>query len=134
MPAASFASVRSSLERGKLVPVYYLTGDEEVLKDELVDAIVDSAVDPSNRDFNLDVRSAADLDGESFHALVETPPLLAERRAAVVRNLEQWRKNSATVDIDGSGSRSRRWPGPRQDADCERPPRFRSGSRARSGT
>jgi DNA polymerase-3 subunit delta len=94
MPAASFASVRSSLERGKLVPVYYLTGDEEVLKDELVDAIVDSAVDPSNRDFNLDVRSAADLDGESFHALVETPPLLAERRAAVVRNLEQWRKNS----------------------------------------
>jgi DNA polymerase-3 subunit delta len=94
MPAASFAAVRSSLERGKLVPVYYLTGDEEVLKDELVDAIVDSAVDPSNRDFNLDVRSAADLDGESFHALVETPPLLAERRAAVVRNLEQWRKNS----------------------------------------
>lgn len=94
MPAASFASVRSSLERGKLVPVYYLTGDEEVLKDELVDAIVDSAVDPSNRDFNLDVRSAADLDGESFYALVETPPLLAERRAAVVRNLEQWRKNS----------------------------------------
>lgn len=87
-------SVRRAIERGDLAPVYYLTGDEEILKDELVDMIVNAAVDSSARDFNVDLRSAGDLDAESLHALVETPPMLAERRVAVVRNLEQWRKNS----------------------------------------
>lgn len=94
MPAASVESVRNALRRGNPAPVYYLTGDEDVLKDELVEAIVDATVDSSTRDFNLDVRAARDLDGESLHALVETPPMLAERRVAVIRYVEQWRKTT----------------------------------------
>lgn len=80
-----------ALNAGDLVPVYYLTGDEDILKEELVQALVNAAVDPAARDFNVDVRGAGDLDGESLHALVETPPMLAERRAVVVKGLEQWR-------------------------------------------
>lgn len=96
MSAASYASVRRAVARGDLAPVYYVTGEEEILKDELVDAIVGQALEPAARDFNLDVRSAGDLNGETFHTLVETPPMLAERRVAVVKGLEQWRKNSKT--------------------------------------
>jgi DNA polymerase III subunit delta len=94
MAAAKLKAVRRSIARGELDPVYYLTGDEDILKDELADAIVARAVEPSCRDFNVDVRSAGDLDAETLNALVETPPMLAERRVAVVRNLEQWRKNA----------------------------------------
>lgn len=94
MAAPTPKSVRRALKQGNLAPVYYLTGDEEILKDELVEMIVDAAVDSSARDFNVDLRSAGDLNAETLHALVETPPMLAERRVAVVRNLEQWRKNS----------------------------------------
>jgi DNA polymerase-3 subunit delta len=90
----SFDSAYRQIRRGDLAPVYYLTGEEDVLKNELVDFVQQQAVDPASRDFNLDVRSAGDLDGESLHALVETPPMLAERRVVVVRNLEQWRKNA----------------------------------------
>ncbi len=74
--------------------MYYLSGEEDILKDELVASIIDAALDPAARDFNLDVRSAGELTRESLHTLLETLPMLAERRVAVVRGLEQWRKNA----------------------------------------
>lgn len=92
--ALSFESAFRHVKRGQLESVYYLTGDEDVLKDELVRAIIEHAVDTSSRDFNVDVRAAGDLDGEAVHALVETPPMLAERRVVVIKNVDQWRKNA----------------------------------------
>ncbi len=94
MAAVDYTSARQAIQRTSLAPVYYLTGEEDILKDELVGAIIDVAVDPASRDFNLDIRGAGDLTGESLHALLETVPMLAERRVAVVRGIEQWRKNS----------------------------------------
>lgn len=99
MAAVTFAQASRALREGSVQPVYYLTGDEDVLKDEFVAALVDSAVDPATRDFNLDVRSANDLDGEALNALIETPPMLAERRVVVVRGLEQWRRNAKVWDV-----------------------------------
>jgi DNA polymerase-3 subunit delta len=90
----SFDSVYRLLKRAPLDPVYYLTGDEDLLKDEVVQWIVEKAVDQASRDFNLDFRNAGDLTGEEFHSLVETPPMLADRRAVVVKGVEQWRSNS----------------------------------------
>jgi DNA polymerase-3 subunit delta len=90
----SFDSVYRLLKRDPPAPVYYLTGDEDMLKEEVVQWIVDRTVDAASRDFNLDLRNAGDLTGEDFHALVETPPMLADRRVVVVKNLEQWRSNA----------------------------------------
>lgn len=90
----SFDVAFRQIRRGEPAPLYYLTGDEEVLKDEVLECLVDRVVDPAARDFNYDVRAAGDLDGESLHALVETPPMLASRRLVIIRNLEQWRRNA----------------------------------------
>ena len=95
----SFDVIFRLLKREPVAPVYYLTGDEDLLKEEVVQWILDKAVDVANRDFNLDVRTAGDLTGEDFHALVETPPMLAERRAVVIRGLEQWRANSKVWQV-----------------------------------
>jgi DNA polymerase-3 subunit delta len=99
MAGLSLDAARRELGRGKLAAVYYLTGSEEILKDELVDAIIETALGPGERDFNLDIRSAGDLDGESFHALVETLPVLAQRRVVVIRGLEQWRRGAKVWDV-----------------------------------
>ena len=90
MAALTLDALLRSLKKGAPVPepVYLLHGDEDVLKDEAIRALVDSAVG-SSRDFNLDVRFAPDLTPESFHALVNTPPMMAERRAVVIRGVEQ---------------------------------------------
>ena len=98
MSAVDYSTVRQVIRRS-LAPVYYLTGEEDILKDELVDTIIDAAVEPASRDFNVDIRGAGDLTGETLYTLLETPPMLAERRVAVVRGIDQWRKNSKIWQI-----------------------------------
>jgi DNA polymerase-3 subunit delta len=93
MPALTLDALLRSLKkgsRGALDPVYLLYGDEDVLKDEALRSLLEASLGKdANRDFNLDTRFAGDLTPEQFHALVNTPPMLAERRAVVVRGMEQ---------------------------------------------
>lgn len=101
MPALTLdALLRSLKKKGaqppQLAPVYLLHGEEDVLKDEAVRTIVEAAVG-SARDFNLDVRYAPELTPESFHALVNTLPMMAERRAVVVRGVEQLGKRKTKL-------------------------------------
>ena len=94
MASLTFDALLRALKRGDPDPVYYLHGEEHVLKDEAVRTLVDRVLDPAMRDFNLDHRTAADQDAESLHALLNTLPMLAERRAVVLRGVEQLRKKS----------------------------------------
>jgi DNA polymerase III subunit delta len=94
MGALTFDALLRSLKQGAPDPVYYLHGEEDVLKDEAVRAILERAVEPAARDFNVDHRDATDLDPAAFHALVNTPPMLSATRAVVIRGLEQLRKTA----------------------------------------
>lgn len=98
MAVLTLDALLRSLKKGAPLPepVYLLHGDEDVLKDEAIRALVDATVG-SSRDFNLDVRFAPDLTPESFHALVNTPPMLAERRAVVIRGVEQLGKRKTKL-------------------------------------
>jgi DNA polymerase-3 subunit delta len=73
------------ITKGAIDPVYYLHGDEDILKDEAVRAIADRVLDAAMRAFNLDQPDTAGLDAERLHALLNTPPMLAERRVVVLR-------------------------------------------------
>src|SRR3989449_10779739 len=95
MAVLSFDALLRSLKQGRTPEaLYYLHGDEDVLKDEAIRALVDRVLDPGARDFNFDQRSAADLDPEVFHSLVNTPPMLAATRVVVIRGIEDVRKMS----------------------------------------
>src|SRR6267143_5007511 len=98
MAALTLDALLRSLKKGAPLPepVYLLHGEEDVLKDEAMRALVDATVG-SSRDFNLDVRFAPDLTPESFHALVNTPPMLADRRAVVLRGVEQLGKRKTKL-------------------------------------
>jgi DNA polymerase III subunit delta len=90
----TFDALFRSLAKGELSPVYYLYGPEDVLKDEALRSILDRALDPAMRDFNLDQRSAGQLDPEQLHALCNTLPMMADRRVVVIREVEIWRRKS----------------------------------------
>ncbi len=98
MGPSSFESIYRNVKHGEISPVYYLTGDADVLKDDLIAAIMEATLEPSARDFNLDVRAAGELDAAALHTLVNTLPVLADRRVVVIKGLEQWRKNARTWD------------------------------------
>src|SRR2546427_166703 len=94
MAALTFDALLRGLKQGAPQPVYYLHGEEDMLKEEAIRALLDRVVEPAMRDFNVDVRAAGELDPAGLHALVNTPPMLAARRAVVLRGVEQLRKKS----------------------------------------
>lgn len=99
MPTLSLNALRKEVKAGKLAPVYYFHGAEETLKEEALAALADLAVDPSSRDFNYDVRHATTLDPEGLHALVNTLPMMAERRMVVIRDVDGWTVKSPTRKV-----------------------------------
>lgn len=97
MPAVLERAFRKSLQRGEFERVYYFHGDDDFLKEMSVRELVTAAVDPSTRDFNLDIRAAAELDAETLGSLLGTPPMMAERRVVVVRDVAVLRKDARTA-------------------------------------
>ena len=88
MRALDFDALWRALRKGVIHPVYYLHGDEELLKDEAVRNLLAFGVEEATRDFNLDRRRAPELAADDFHALVHTPPMMAARRGVLVTEVE----------------------------------------------
>ena len=99
MPTLSLNALRKEVKAGKLASVYYFHGAEETLKEEALAALVDLAVDPASRDFNYDVRYAPSLDPEALHALVNTLPMMAEKRVVVIRDVDGWTVKNPTRKV-----------------------------------
>src|SRR5512147_1438155 len=95
MPKLSIDALLRAPRRGEsLAPVNYLYGPEDLLKEEAIQAVVGRVLDPGLRDFNLDQRSAAQLDPEAVFSLCNTPPMMAERRVVVIRDVEAWKRKA----------------------------------------
>ena len=95
MPARSAHSdLKQALADGRFDPAYYFHGPDDFLKDQWVRRVVDAAVDPATRDFNLETRRAGDVDAETVESLLGTPPMMAERRVVVLRDVGALRKDA----------------------------------------
>jgi DNA polymerase-3 subunit delta len=86
--------LRTALQSRVFDPVYYFYGAEDYLKDELLRQVIDAAVDAATRDFNLEMLRAGDVDAESLGSLLGTPPMMADRRVVVVRDVGALRKDA----------------------------------------
>ncbi len=94
MPKLLFDAFSRQIRSGDIPSAMYLYGDEDVLKDEAVRAILDTVVNPGLRDFNYDIRSASQLDPDHVEALCTTLPMMADRRLVVIRDVETWNKRA----------------------------------------
>lgn len=94
-----YKTLRAAGDQREFAPVYYLHGDDDFLKDASLDGLLDAALDSTTRDFNCEIRSGASLDAETVGSLLGTPPMLAERRAVVIRDV-QLLKKAARTELD----------------------------------
>ena len=94
MSSAGEKALHAALKKREFDPVYYFYGDDDFLKDLRVREFVDAAVDPATRDFNLELRRGAEVDAEVLDSLLSTPPMLAERRVVVVREVDKLKKDA----------------------------------------
>lgn len=96
---AALKTLRDAVKSRHFDGAYYVYGDDEYQKDEAVKQLAAAAVDPATRDFNLDMRRGADMDAESLGSLLGTPPMMAERRVAIIREVGALKKGArATLD------------------------------------
>lgn len=91
-PAADSKALRSAVKTGSYAPAYYFYGDDDYLKDEEVRRMVDAAIDPATRDFNVEFLRGGEVDAETLGTAVSTPPMMAERRGVIVRDVNQLKK------------------------------------------
>lgn len=87
-------ALQTAVQKKQYDPAYYLHGDEEFRKEDAIRYVIDHAVDPATRDFNLDQRRGAELDGETLASLLAMPPMMAERRLVVIRDVTSLRKDA----------------------------------------
>jgi DNA polymerase-3 subunit delta len=89
--------LRDAIRDKQFAAVYYLFGEDDFLKEQAVQQLVEAAVDPATRDFNLEVRRGGDLDAETLGSLLGTPPMMAERRVLVVRDVGALRRDARAL-------------------------------------
>lgn len=94
--ASPLRVVQAAVQTRQFDPAYYLHGDDDYLKEGAIRDLLDAALDPGTRDFNYELRQGADLDAETLGSLLGTPPMLAERRAVVVRDVGALKKAART--------------------------------------
>ena len=94
---AALKTLRDALKRGTFDGAYYVCGEDDFQKDDAVKQLVEAAVEPSMRDFNMEVLRAQEVDSKSLDAALSALPMLADRRIVVVRDASALKKDARKV-------------------------------------
>lgn len=89
--------MHTALKKRAFDPVYYFFGDDDFLKEARARELVEAAVDPATRDFNLEIRRGGEVDAEVLDGLLSTPPMLADRRVVVLRDVDKLKKDARAL-------------------------------------
>ncbi|MGD8318889.1 MAG: DNA polymerase III subunit delta, partial [Gemmatimonadota bacterium] len=79
--------------------VFYLYGDDLFRKEEVVRALAANHLDPATRDFNFDPLRGTEVDTETLASVLGTPPMMAEWRVVVIREVEGLASSSRSREI-----------------------------------
>lgn len=97
MSKVALQTVRDAIKRSSFEPAYYIYGEDDYQKEDAVRQLQLAALDPATRDFNLEIRRAADLDAGNLSTLLSTPPMMAERRVVVIRDVGGLKKDPRRI-------------------------------------
>jgi len=74
---------------GSFQPVYFFYGEEPFLVERAGRRVMEQAVDPTMKDFNLNIYYGADCKGTEILDTSQTLPMFSERRVVVVRQADK---------------------------------------------
>lgn len=84
----TFKQVMEALKKGVYAPVYVLMGDESYYIDQISDFIINNALKPEERDFNLTVVFGGDTNAVAVADACRQFPMMAERQVVVVKEAQ----------------------------------------------
>jgi DNA polymerase-3 subunit delta len=88
-------------ERGDLLPVWLLVGEERLLRDQALGAITKAALGGGLADLNFDKFTAGEASVDAILGATRTVPMMAKHRVVLVRGLERWDASSSGGAEDG---------------------------------
>jgi len=86
---SSVETFLSSIKKKDFAPVYFFSGEEDFLIDEILDAVVEEGVDPATRGFNLDIINGSETDGKDIVSIASSFPMMADRRVVIVKDFDR---------------------------------------------
>jgi DNA polymerase-3 subunit delta len=89
-------------EKGDLLPVWLLVGEERLLRDQAFEAIIRNALAGGLSEFNLDKFSAGETPVDKVLGATRTVPMMAKKRVVVVRGLDRWDNASGGDGSEGN--------------------------------
>jgi DNA polymerase-3 subunit delta len=97
MPSAAIKSLKEVLKHGVTPGAYYLAGDDDFQKEEAMKRLIEVAVDPTTREFNLDLLRAQDLNAKSLEGILTSLPMMANHRVVVIRDAGSLKRDADKV-------------------------------------
>ena len=83
------AQVLDAVQKGENSSLYYFHGEEDFQRDQLLNTLVETLIEPAARPFNLDIYRAEDIDIPQVIAQALTFPMMAQRRLIVLKNADR---------------------------------------------
>jgi DNA polymerase-3 subunit delta len=101
LTALTYQSLMSELEVGRLHPVYFFYGPEEVLIERALGKLKDVAIQEGSADFNWSVFRAGDseVNWPEFADAVTAMPLIPSHRVVVLKELKAALRNRGIVQL-----------------------------------
>jgi DNA polymerase-3 subunit delta len=90
-------TLRDALKRGSFDAAYYICGEDDFQKEDAVKQLVEAAIEPAMRDFNMEVLRAQEVDPRSLDASLSALPMLADRRIVVIKDASVLKKDARKV-------------------------------------
>ena len=94
MAIAVERALRKSMRERLFERVYYFRGDDDFLKESTARELIAAVLDPATRDFNFELIRGDETTAETVDTVLATPPMFAERRMVVIRDVQELRKEA----------------------------------------
>ncbi|MCI0706956.1 MAG: DNA polymerase III subunit delta, partial [Ignavibacteriae bacterium] len=85
----TYHELHTALASKRFAPVYLVHGEEDLLAEECVNAIIDHTLDEGARGFNLDILYGGKADAQDALSHASSFPMMSERRVVVVKEFER---------------------------------------------
>jgi DNA polymerase-3 subunit delta len=88
-----YIELRSAFRSRNFDPVYLLYGEERYFIDRLQETLLEFAIEPHEKDFNLDILYGSEVDAQTALGACQAFPMMAARRVVIIRDFDKMKEN-----------------------------------------
>ena len=88
-----YIELRSAFRSRNFDPVYLLYGEERYFIDRLQETLLEFAIEPHEKDFNLDILYGSEVDAQTALGVCQAFPMMAARRVVIIRDFDKMKEN-----------------------------------------